>query len=76
MAVAHKPWMLAAKLVDELVEARMLSRGEQMAWYATGDAKAMADVLYAQAPQALGTLYQELSRARGSPARLLATGGD
>jgi hypothetical protein len=63
VAVAHKPWMLAAKLVDELVEARMLSRGEQMAWYASGDAKTMADVLYQRAPRALGTLYEDLAAA-------------
>jgi hypothetical protein len=45
VAVAHKPWMVAAKLVDELVEARILSRGEQMAWYASGDAQTKADLL-------------------------------
>jgi hypothetical protein len=41
----------------------MLSRGEQMAWYASGDAKTMADVLYERAPRALGALYQDLAAA-------------
>jgi hypothetical protein len=60
VAVAHKPWMLAAKLIDELVEPRMLSRGEQAAWYASGEAKAMADLIHERAPRALGGLYQDL----------------
>lgn len=61
--VVHKPWMLAAKLVDELIEPRMLARGVQMAWYATGAAKRMADALFALAPRALGDLYPELQAA-------------
>jgi hypothetical protein len=61
--VAHKPWMLAAKLVDELIEPRMLATGIQMAWYATGAAKRMADALFELAPGALGDLYPELQAA-------------
>lgn len=61
--VAHKPWMLAAKLVDELIEPRMLAKGIQMAWYATGAAKSMADALFALAPRVLGDLYPELQGA-------------
>lgn len=40
IVVVHKPWMVAAKLIDELVEPRMLARGIQPAWYASGAAKA------------------------------------
>jgi hypothetical protein len=61
--VAHKPWMFAAKLVDELIEPRMLAKGIQMAWYATGAAKRMADALFELAPSALGDLYAELQAA-------------
>ena len=61
VVVAHKPWMLAAKLVDELVEPKMLRRGEQMACYASGNAKADASTLYRGAPRALGTLYMDLA---------------
>jgi hypothetical protein len=61
--VVHKPWMLAAKLVDELIEPRMLAKGVQMAWYATGAAKRMADALFVLAPRALGDLYPELQAA-------------
>jgi hypothetical protein len=42
VSVVHKPHMAALKLVDELVEPRMLQRGVQMAWYASGDARRMA----------------------------------
>jgi hypothetical protein len=63
MMVAHKPWMLAAKLVDELIEPRMLAKGIQMAWYASGAAKRMAHALFALAPGALGDLYPELQAA-------------
>jgi hypothetical protein len=58
--VAHKPWMLAAKLVDELIEPRMLAKGVQMDWYATRTAKLMADAMFALAPSALGDVYPEL----------------
>jgi hypothetical protein len=30
LMVVHKPWMLAAKLVDELIEPRMLARGQRL----------------------------------------------
>jgi hypothetical protein len=59
----HKPWMLAAKLVDELIQPRMLAKGLQMAWYASGSAKGMADALYALAPSALGDVYLDLQAA-------------
>jgi transposase-like protein len=61
--VVHKPWMLAAKLVDELIEPRMLAKGLQMGWYATGAAKRMADALFALAPRTLGDLYADLQTA-------------
>jgi hypothetical protein len=61
--VVHKPWMLGAKLVDELIEPRMLAKGLQMAWYATGAAKNMADSLCSLAPRALGEQYSELAAA-------------
>jgi hypothetical protein len=48
VAVAHKPWMLAAKLVDELVEPRMLAAGRQIEWYASSEHVRMADRLYAR----------------------------
>jgi Protein of unknown function (DUF3800) len=58
--VVHKPWMLAAKLVDELIEPRMLAKGLQMAWYKTGVARRMAHALFALASGALGDVYPEL----------------
>jgi hypothetical protein len=61
--VLHKPWVLAAKLIDELVEPRMLEKGLQPAWYATGAAKNMAHALYSLGPRALGEMYDELAAA-------------
>ena len=58
--VVHKPWMLAAKLVDEVIEPRMLAKGVQMAWYKTGSARRMAHAVFALAPGALGEVYSEL----------------
>lgn len=69
VAVTHKPWMLAAKLIDELVEPRMLARGVQMAWYAGGAASNMAHALHALAPRALGELYRDLAKAFQSVVR-------
>jgi len=59
--VVHKPWMLAGKLIDELVEPRMLAKGLQPAWYASGAAKNMAHALYEMAPRALGDMYNEMA---------------
>lgn len=59
--VIHKPWMVAAKLIDELVEPRMLAKGIQPAWYASGAAKNMAHALYKLGPRALGETYRELT---------------
>lgn len=59
--VLHKPWMVAAKLVDELVEPRMLAKGIQAAWYAGGAAKNMAHAMYDLAPRALGEMYAEMT---------------
>ena len=56
------PFMAAAKLVDELIEPRMLARGEQMNWYVSGQAAAMADVVFGRGPR-LGTVYSELLSA-------------
>lgn len=63
IVVVDKPWMVASKLIDELVEPRMLAKGLQPAWYASGAAKNMARALYAGAPTALGETYAELARA-------------
>jgi hypothetical protein len=59
--VVHKPWMAAAKLIDELVEPRMLASGIQSVWYGTGAAKNMANALYRLGPRALGEMYAELT---------------
>lgn len=59
---AHKPWMLAAKLIDELVEPTMLARGVQMVWYGSGAALGMVQVLYTRGRLALGDHYDELAR--------------
>ena len=59
--VVHKPWMVAAKLIDELVEPRMLAKGIQPAWYASGAAKNMAQAVDGLAPTALGETYDELT---------------
>lgn len=61
VSVVHKQHMLAIKLVDELVEPRMLQRGIQLAWYARGDAKRMAATLAARGPRTLGETYGELA---------------
>ncbi|HWT94809.1 MAG TPA: DUF3800 domain-containing protein [Solirubrobacteraceae bacterium] len=62
-AVFHKPWMVAAKMIDELVDPRMLAKGIQGAWYAGGAAKNMTDAFYRFAPRALGSLYDDLACA-------------
>lgn len=59
--VVHKPWMVAAKLIDELVEPRMLARGIQPAWYGCGAAKNMARALHELGPRVLGDLYAEMA---------------
>jgi hypothetical protein len=46
VGAAHKPWLLAAKLVDELIEPTMLARGLQVPWYASGDHLTMVGILY------------------------------
>jgi hypothetical protein len=61
--VADKAWMLVAKLVDELVEARMLAAGRAMDWYQSGEARAMAETLYERGRLALGSTYDELADA-------------
>jgi hypothetical protein len=58
-----KAWMLAAKLVDALVEPRMLASGQQVRWYLSGEARAMAEVLYERGPRVLGDCYAELIEA-------------
>lgn len=63
VAVVHKPSMVAFKLVDELVEPRMLQQGQQMEWYSSGDARDMAYAFADRAPRALGELYDELAAA-------------
>jgi hypothetical protein len=60
---AHKPWMLAGKLIDELVEPTMLARGVQLAWYGSGAALGMVQVLYSRGFAALGEQYDEMARA-------------
>jgi hypothetical protein len=59
--VMHKPFMVATKLIDELVEPRMLAKGLQHVFYAGGAAKNMAHALYERAPRALGEMYDELT---------------
>jgi hypothetical protein len=59
--VADKAWMLAAKLVDELIEARMLAAGKQMEWYLAGEARDMAETLYERGKRALGDIYEEMA---------------
>jgi hypothetical protein len=61
IVVLHKPWMVAAKMIDELVEPRMVAKGIQPAWYATGAAKNMAHAFYELGPPALGEAYDELT---------------
>ncbi len=61
--VVHKPWMVAAKLIDELVEPRMLARGIQSHWYGSGAAKSMAHALYELGPGTLGETYNEMASA-------------
>lgn len=63
LAAANKTWMLSAKLVDELIEPRMLRIGVQPQWYASGDAKRMASMLHERGRRALGTLYDDLAAA-------------
>jgi hypothetical protein len=61
--VTDKEWMLAAKLVDELVEPRMLAAGTQMDWYLSGNARAMAEVLYERGRPVLRGVYDDLAAA-------------
>ncbi len=63
VAVAHKPRMMALKLVDELVEPRMLQKGLQATWYESGAASRMAHDFAERAPRALGETYAELTSA-------------
>jgi hypothetical protein len=63
VALAHKPYMVALKMVDELVEPRMRARGLRMAWYAGGAARNMAFDFAERAPRELGSVYQELEAA-------------
>jgi hypothetical protein len=62
-SAAHKPWTLAAKLVDELVEPTMTARGVQLAWYSSGAALEMVQMLYTRGRASLGELYEDLARA-------------
>lgn len=63
VVVLHKPWMVAAKMVDELIEPKMLAKGISGAWYASGAATNMATAFYELAPRALGEHYVELAQA-------------
>lgn len=60
---ADKAWMAASKLVDELVEPRMLQLGVQMDWYTSGEALRMARILYDRGRPHLGAGYSDLVRA-------------
>ncbi len=60
VGVAHKPYMVTLKMVDELVEPHMLDQGVQMAWYATGAARAMAFDFADQSPRDLGSVHRDL----------------
>jgi hypothetical protein len=63
IVVVDKSWTVAAKLIDELVEPRMLAKGLQPVWYASGAAKNMVHALYEGARAALGETYAGLARA-------------
>ena len=63
IVVADKPWMLAAKMVDELIEPAMLARGMQMVWYQSGAARVMAELLAKLGPKELDDTYDEFARA-------------
>ncbi|MGI8414566.1 MAG: hypothetical protein ACR2QA_19170 [Solirubrobacteraceae bacterium] len=60
--VADKPWMLAAKLVDELIEPTMLARGHQMAWIQSGLARDTAELLAHLGRRELGDTYDDLAQ--------------
>ena len=59
--VMHKPFMVATKLIDELVKRRMLAKGLQTVFYAGGAANNMARAFCERAPRALGEMYDELT---------------
>ena len=59
--VMHKRFMVATKLIDELVEPRMRAKGLQPTFYASGAARRMAYALYEWGPVALGEMYDELT---------------
>jgi hypothetical protein len=54
VSIAHKPWMVAAKMVDLLVEPYFQRRGHSALMYASGMHLNMADALYSEAPLAVG----------------------
>ncbi len=54
IAVAHKPWMLASKMVDILVERFANMRGWSQRFYRGGMHLRMADDLYARPATAIG----------------------
>jgi len=61
--VTAKAWMVAAKLIDELVEPAMLARGLQHEFYASGSHRRMADDLFHFSQRAMGSTYDELIAA-------------
>ncbi len=54
VCVAHKPWMVAAKMVDLLIEPRRLAQGTQVSWYASGMHVDTSFFLYGRGPDYLG----------------------
>ncbi len=63
VVVVNKPWMVAGKLVDELVEPRMLAEGRSAQWYASGEHLRMTNVLYERGRRELGSTYEEMAAA-------------
>ena len=54
VSIAHKPWMVDAKMVDLLVEPYFKRRGHSALMYASQMHLNMADALYFEAPRTVG----------------------
>jgi hypothetical protein len=60
VSVAHKPWMVAAKMVELLIEPRKLAQGRQFSWYEAGLHKDTASLLFGRGPTYLGEHWPPL----------------
>ena len=63
VTVAHKPWMVAAKMVELLIEPRWLARGRQAEWYVQNLHVDTAHLLFGRGSDALGDSWPDLQRA-------------